>query len=91
MIPLNEECGLLEWVQNTHGLRNILSKIYKYVLVLSCLFVFTVFQLSVFVIIPHQGSIIDNYWTKLSRIIVICQWRADQINYLRQPKAVAKN
>ena len=31
MIPLNEECGLLEWVQNTHGLRNILTKIYKYV------------------------------------------------------------
>ncbi|XP_068737355.1 serine/threonine-protein kinase ATR-like isoform X2 [Montipora capricornis] len=29
VIPLNEECGLLEWVQNTHGLRNILTKIYK--------------------------------------------------------------
>ena len=45
VIPLNEECGLLEWVQNTHGLRNILTKIYKYVLVLSCFFVSTVFQL----------------------------------------------
>ena len=55
VIPLNEECGLLEWVQNTHGLRNILTKIYKYVLVLSCFFVPTVFQLSFFVIIPHQG------------------------------------
>ena len=55
VIPLNEECGLLEWVQNTHGLRNILTKIYKYVLVLSCFFVSKVFQLSVFVIIPHQG------------------------------------
>ena len=55
VIPLNEECGLLEWVQNTHGLRNILTKIYKYVLVLSCFFVSTVFQLSVFVSIPHQG------------------------------------
>ena len=66
VIPLNEECGLLEWVQNTHGLRNILTKIYKYVLVFSCLFVSTVFQLSV--IIPHQGSIIENYWTTLSRI-----------------------
>jgi len=29
VIPLNEECGLLEWVQKTHGLRNILTKIYK--------------------------------------------------------------
>ena len=27
--PLNEECGLLEWVENTQGLRNILLTIYK--------------------------------------------------------------
>jgi len=27
--PLNEECGLLEWVENTAGLRPILMKIYK--------------------------------------------------------------
>jgi len=27
VIPLNEECGLLEWVQNTTGLRHILNKI----------------------------------------------------------------
>jgi serine/threonine-protein kinase ATR len=27
--PLNEECGLLEWVNNTHGLRYILMKLYK--------------------------------------------------------------
>lgn len=29
VIPLNEECGLLEWVKNTSGLRNILLKLYK--------------------------------------------------------------
>lgn len=29
MIPLNEECGLLEWVNNTSGLRHILIKLYK--------------------------------------------------------------
>jgi serine/threonine-protein kinase ATR len=29
VIPLNEECGLLEWVPNTHGLRNILIKLYQ--------------------------------------------------------------
>ncbi|XP_077988664.1 serine/threonine-protein kinase ATR-like [Glandiceps talaboti] len=29
VIPLNEECGLLEWVPNTAGLRQILHKIYK--------------------------------------------------------------
>ena len=29
VIPLNEECGLLEWVNNTSGLRHILIKIYK--------------------------------------------------------------
>ena len=27
--PLNEECGLLEWVINTCGLRPILLKLYK--------------------------------------------------------------
>ena len=27
--PLNEECGMLEWVQNTSGLRHILMKLYK--------------------------------------------------------------
>ncbi|KAK2144551.1 hypothetical protein LSH36_748g02080 [Paralvinella palmiformis] len=27
--PLNEECGLLEWVPNTSGLRNILMRLYK--------------------------------------------------------------
>ncbi|XP_038072304.1 serine/threonine-protein kinase ATR-like [Patiria miniata] len=29
VIPLNEECGLIEWVPNTAGLRNILHKIYR--------------------------------------------------------------
>ncbi|KAL3865678.1 hypothetical protein ACJMK2_043042 [Sinanodonta woodiana] len=29
VIPLNEECGLIEWVNNTSGLRNILLKLYK--------------------------------------------------------------
>uniref|UniRef100_A0A4W3HDU3 Serine/threonine-protein kinase ATR n=1 Tax=Callorhinchus milii TaxID=7868 RepID=A0A4W3HDU3_CALMI len=29
VIPLNEECGLVEWVNNTAGLRNILNKLYK--------------------------------------------------------------
>ncbi|XP_041373194.1 serine/threonine-protein kinase ATR-like [Gigantopelta aegis] len=29
VIPLNEECGLLEWVNNTHGLRHIVMKLYK--------------------------------------------------------------
>ncbi|KAH9492123.1 hypothetical protein Btru_027012 [Bulinus truncatus] len=27
--PLNDECGLIEWVNNTTGLRNILVKLYK--------------------------------------------------------------
>ena len=27
--PLNEECGMIEWVPNTHGLRNILIKLYR--------------------------------------------------------------
>ncbi|XP_041465563.1 serine/threonine-protein kinase ATR-like [Lytechinus variegatus] len=29
VIPLNEECGLIEWVPNTAGLRPILHKIYR--------------------------------------------------------------
>ena len=29
MTPLNEECGLLEWVNNTQGLRHIVTKLYK--------------------------------------------------------------
>ncbi|XP_070572431.1 serine/threonine-protein kinase ATR-like isoform X2 [Ptychodera flava] len=29
VIPLNEECGLLEWVPNTAGFRHIIHKIYK--------------------------------------------------------------
>eukprot|EP00731_Ephydatia_muelleri_P024256 Em0016g527a len=29
VIPLNEECGLLEWVPNTHGFRNIIQKLYQ--------------------------------------------------------------
>ncbi|XP_074649776.1 serine/threonine-protein kinase ATR-like [Tubulanus polymorphus] len=29
VIPLNEECGLLEWVPHTHGFRHILTKSYK--------------------------------------------------------------
>ncbi|KAL4227217.1 hypothetical protein ACF0H5_012662 [Mactra antiquata] len=29
VIPLNEECGLIEWVNNTSGLRHILVKLYK--------------------------------------------------------------
>ncbi|XP_071509803.1 serine/threonine-protein kinase ATR-like [Diadema antillarum] len=29
VIPLNEECGLIQWVNNTSGLRPILHKIYK--------------------------------------------------------------
>ena len=29
VMPLNEECGILEWVNNVHGLRNILLKIYR--------------------------------------------------------------
>lgn len=28
VMPLNEECGLLEWVVNTHALKNILEKGY---------------------------------------------------------------
>lgn len=29
VMPLNEECGLLEWVANTHALKNILEKGYS--------------------------------------------------------------
>lgn len=29
VVPLNEECGLIEWVPNTQTLRNILNKIYR--------------------------------------------------------------
>ncbi|KAM4694360.1 serine/threonine-protein kinase ATR [Discoglossus pictus] len=29
VIPLNDECGIIEWVNNTAGLRNILIKMYK--------------------------------------------------------------
>lgn len=28
-MPLNEECGLIEWVPNLNGLRNILCRLYK--------------------------------------------------------------
>ncbi|KAJ3317785.1 serine/threonine-protein kinase M1 [Boothiomyces sp. JEL0866] len=29
VVPLNERCGLIEWVNNQNGLRNILIKLYK--------------------------------------------------------------
>ena len=29
VIPLNEECGLIEWIPNLIGLRHILNRIYK--------------------------------------------------------------
>ncbi|KAF2357789.1 Phosphatidylinositol 3-/4-kinase catalytic domain [Trinorchestia longiramus] len=29
VVPLNEECGLLEWVHDLHGLRCVLHKIYR--------------------------------------------------------------
>ncbi|XP_071844608.1 serine/threonine-protein kinase ATR-like isoform X2 [Apostichopus japonicus] len=29
VIPLNEECGLIEWVPNTSGLRHILTRLYR--------------------------------------------------------------
>lgn len=29
MVPLNEECGLIEWVPNLIGYRNILMNLYK--------------------------------------------------------------
>ncbi|KAJ8029668.1 Serine/threonine-protein kinase ATR [Holothuria leucospilota] len=29
VIPLNEECGLIEWVPNTSGLRHVLTRIYR--------------------------------------------------------------
>ena len=28
-MPLNEECGLMEWVHHLNGLRNVLHKIYR--------------------------------------------------------------
>lgn len=29
VVPLNEECGLIEWIQNLNGLRQILHRIYR--------------------------------------------------------------
>ena len=29
VIPLNEDCGLIEWIPNLIGLRHILNRIYK--------------------------------------------------------------
>ena len=29
VVPLNEECGMIEWVINTVGYRNILNKLYR--------------------------------------------------------------
>ncbi|KAJ2039746.1 hypothetical protein H4S03_001488 [Coemansia sp. S3946] len=29
VVPLNEECGLIQWVDNTAGLRHIIMKLYK--------------------------------------------------------------
>ena len=29
VVPLNEKCGLIEWVPNTSGLRNILNSLYQ--------------------------------------------------------------
>ena len=29
VVPLNEECGLIEWVPNTTGFRHILTAIYN--------------------------------------------------------------
>ncbi|KAG7176083.1 serine/threonine-protein kinase atr-like [Homarus americanus] len=29
VVPLNEECGLIEWIQNLHGLRQILHRLYR--------------------------------------------------------------
>lgn len=28
-MPLNEECGLIEWIENLHGLRHILHRLYR--------------------------------------------------------------
>ena len=28
VIPLNEECGVIEWVNNTRGLRHVLKELY---------------------------------------------------------------
>ncbi|XP_050687762.1 serine/threonine-protein kinase ATR-like isoform X2 [Eriocheir sinensis] len=29
VVPLNEECGLIEWIENLHGLRQILHRLYR--------------------------------------------------------------
>ena len=29
VVPLNEECGLIEWVNNTTGYRSIMTKLYR--------------------------------------------------------------
>ncbi|XP_071964795.1 serine/threonine-protein kinase ATR-like isoform X2 [Antedon mediterranea] len=29
VVPLNEECGLIEWISNTTGFRHVLNKIYR--------------------------------------------------------------
>lgn len=29
VVPLNEECGLLEWVPNTHGFRQVMNDLYR--------------------------------------------------------------
>jgi len=29
VVPLNEECGIIEWVNNTIGFRHILNSIYR--------------------------------------------------------------
>jgi serine/threonine-protein kinase ATR len=29
VVPLNEECGIIEWVENTIGFRNVLVKAYR--------------------------------------------------------------
>nr|XP_045585132.1 serine/threonine-protein kinase atr-like isoform X1 [Procambarus clarkii] len=29
VVPLNEECGLIEWIENLHGLRQILHTLYR--------------------------------------------------------------
>ena len=29
VVPLNEECGLIEWIENLHGLRIVIHRILK--------------------------------------------------------------
>ena len=29
VLPINEECGLIEWVPNTNTIRNVISKQYR--------------------------------------------------------------